>query len=62
MPEFYYNTVTKQVEEGRQSSVNQLMGPYSTREEALKAFEIAAERNEQWEAEDEAWEADDDNE
>lgn len=56
MTEFYYNISTKQVEEGQKSSGDQLMGPYSSREEAARALEIAAERNEKWEEDDEAWE------
>lgn len=45
-PEFFYNTRTGQVEEGRQSVATELMGPYTTREEASRALEIARARNE----------------
>ncbi|WP_058234071.1 hypothetical protein [Devriesea agamarum] len=55
MAEFFYNTVTGQVEEGQQSPVHQLMGPYATREDAAHAFEIAKRRNEAWEDDDRAW-------
>ena len=37
MAEFYYNTRTGEVEEGRRSDWSQLMGPYATREDADKA-------------------------
>lgn len=57
-PEFYYNLSTGQVEEGRQSTGDQLMGPYPSREEASRALEIAAARNEAWEEEDREWDGD----
>ncbi|MCS4492396.1 hypothetical protein [Corynebacterium sp. ES2715-CONJ3] len=41
---WYINTVTGQVELGKQSSVSVRMGPYSSRKQAQRAFEIAAER------------------
>lgn len=37
------------------------MGPYATREEASRAYEIARERNEVWD-EDPAWNDDEDTE
>lgn len=52
MAEYYYNVKTKQVEEGPVSPVEDRMGPYASREDAARAFEIAAERNEKWEEED----------
>lgn len=54
-PEFWFNLRTKQVEEGRQSSWDDLMGPYATREEAAQALEIAKRRNEQADEDDRAW-------
>ena len=54
--EYWYNTKTGKVEEGRQSVWTQLMGPYKTEEEARNALETAAERNESFEAEEEQWE------
>lgn len=57
--QFYYNTKTGEVEEGKQSSFANRMGPYDTREEAAKALEKAQERNEAWEAENECWDDDD---
>ncbi|WP_065247768.1 hypothetical protein [Dermabacter vaginalis] len=53
--EFYYNTKTKQIEEGSQSPAIELMGPYATREEAQHALEHAEERNEEWDQATEEW-------
>lgn len=58
--QYFYNTSTKMVEKGRLSSWEHLLGPYGTREEAEKAAQIAAERNEAWDAADKAWNGDDD--
>ncbi len=55
--EYFYNTKTKMVEQGRQSSWEHLMGPYATREEAAGALEIAKHRNEAWE-DDDRWDDD----
>lgn len=52
MPEYYFNTRTHEVEEGRVSDWSQVMGPYPTREAALRALETARGRNEAWEAQD----------
>lgn len=54
--EYFYNLSSGQVEEGRQSHGNDLMGPYPTREAAQNAFGNAKARNEEWEDEDEKWE------
>ena len=54
-PEYYYNTETGEVEEGRQSSWMDLMGPYATREEAAAALDKAKARNEAADAEQKAW-------
>lgn len=50
---FWYNTRTKQVEEGKESLSMDRVGPFSTREEAERAPEILAERARRW-AEEEA--------
>ncbi|MGP9536884.1 SPOR domain-containing protein [Brachybacterium sp. AOP43-C2-M15] len=55
--QFYYNLSTGAVEEGPQSQVTDLMGPYATREEAQRALQTAASRNEKWDEDDEAWES-----
>lgn len=53
MGEYFYNTRTHEVEEGRRSDWSQVMGPYATREEAERALETARSRNEAWDAQDE---------
>ena len=53
--QFWFNTKTKQVEQGRQSHYSDLMGPYPTREQAQQALDTAAARNEAWDDEDERW-------
>ncbi len=50
--EFYYNTETGQVEQGKQSSWSHLMGPYPTREAAQHALDLARARSEAWDEED----------
>ncbi|WP_308281601.1 SPOR domain-containing protein [Cellulomonas sp. PS-H5] len=50
--EFYYNTETGQVEQGKQSTWSHLMGPYPTREAAQHALEKARSRTEAWDEED----------
>ena len=47
--EWYYNTVTGEVELGPQSPMQNRLGPYATREDAEKALEIAKKRNKKWE-------------
>jgi len=53
--EYFFNTRTRMVEKGRQSSWEHLMGPYATPEEAAGALEIAKARSEQWDEDDERW-------
>ncbi|GAA1487683.1 SPOR domain-containing protein [Brachybacterium sacelli] len=55
--EFFYNLTTGAVEEGRQSSGTDLMGPYSSRAEAQRALTTAAGRNEQWDEDDAEWDS-----
>jgi len=55
MAEYFFNTRTKQVEEGRNSDWHDLMGPYPSREAASKALDTARERTEKWDEQDEAW-------
>ena len=50
--EFYYNTETGQVEQGKQSTWSHLMGPYPTREAAQHALEQARARTVAWDEED----------
>ena len=56
--EYWYNTRTGEVEIGRQSGWTDLMGPYSTEEEARSALTTAAQRNETFDEEGDAWEDD----
>ncbi|MCU1424372.1 MAG: methionine aminopeptidase [Microbacteriaceae bacterium] len=53
MGEWWYNHKTGEVEEGKVSLGSDRDGPFSSREEAAHAPQIAAERARKW-AEDEA--------
>ena len=55
---FYLNVRTGEVEEGKESSWAERMGPYPTAEAARAAFTRAEDRNEEWDAEDKAWRED----
>lgn len=57
--EFYLNTRTGEIEEGKVSGSLNRMGPYPTREAAAEAYERAADRNEAWDEEDKAWRGED---
>ncbi|KAA8816170.1 hypothetical protein [Bifidobacterium vespertilionis] len=50
--QWYFNTVTEQPELGMISPVQHRMGPYKSREDALRAWEIVKERNAKWEEQD----------
>ena len=50
---WWYNHKTGEVEEGQQSLGSDRDGPFATREEALRAPEIAAERARKWREEEE---------
>lgn len=52
MTEWWFNTRTKQVEEGPQSLAADRVGPFATRDEASRALEIIAERARRWAEED----------
>jgi hypothetical protein len=56
---YWVNVDTGAVEEGRQSAAWHRMGPYLTRAEAERAFDIATRRNESWDEEDRRWKDDD---
>lgn len=47
--QYWYNLKTGQVEEGQQSKVSNLWGPFATREEAENSMQKAQDRNEAWE-------------
>lgn len=53
--QFWYNLRTGQVEEGQQSKITELWGPFETRAEAETAMDKARQRNEEWEAESEGF-------
>lgn len=48
MSEWWYNTRTGEVEEGMKSPAIDRAGPFSSREEALRAPDIIAERSRRW--------------
>lgn len=52
MSEWYRNIRTGEVEEGKQSLSSEVDGPYATREDAVRAPEIAAERARKWAEDD----------
>ncbi len=55
MTEYWFNTRTRQVEEGHQSDWANLMGPYPTRADAERALDKARENTERWDREDKEW-------
>ena len=54
-PEYYFNTRTHEVERGKQSDWEFLLGPYATAEEAAKALLIAKTRSKTWDEDDREW-------
>lgn len=44
LPKFWFNTKTAEVEQGPQSLALYRIGPFDTRDEAARAFEILAAR------------------
>ncbi len=56
--EYFFNTRTHAVEEGRVSSWEDLMGPYATREEAEHALDKARKRSAAWDDDDADWRGD----
>lgn len=46
--EWYYNTKTGEVIQGKQEGYIDRMGPYPSREAAAHALDTAKERNKQW--------------
>jgi hypothetical protein len=57
MAEFWFNTSTGEVEEGRVSDWSDVLGPYPTREAAARALDTARTRSEAWDRQDEEWAA-----
>jgi hypothetical protein len=55
-PQFWFNTMTGQVEtDETKGQGKDLLGPYASREEAAQALERARERTEAWDEEDRRW-------
>jgi hypothetical protein len=54
MGDYWFNTRTRQVEEGHQSDWTDLLGPYESREQAERALDTARERTEKWDAQERA--------
>lgn len=52
--EFWFNTTTGEVEEGRVSDWSEVLGPYPTREAAERALATARARSQAWDREDRA--------
>jgi len=53
-PEYWYNTRTGEVEEGKQSIATDRVGPFATPEEASRASERLQQRAAEWAAEEAA--------
>ena len=53
--QWWFNTETRQVEQGRQSHYTHLMGPYESRDAAAAALATAQQRTESWDSDDEKW-------
>jgi hypothetical protein len=60
-PQFWFNVRTGTVETDYDKSQGKdLMGPYSSADEASRALEAAAERTEKWDEEERRWRDGDD--
>ena len=55
---YYYNLVTGKVEHGPVSGWIERIGPYPTYDAAAHALQIARERNEEWQRQNEEWDGD----
>lgn len=51
--QWWFNLDTQQVEHGAGAPNSKRLGPYATESEAAAALELARERTEAWDAEDE---------
>lgn len=56
--DWYFNTVKEIPEQGKKSRIEDRMGPYASREDAIKAWKIVQERNKKWEDDDKKWNRD----
>lgn len=50
--QFWFNLETKRVEVGKQSAAIHRIGPFDTREDAARALDVIAERNQAWQADE----------
>jgi len=57
--EYFFNTTTGMVEEGRQSSGQHLLGPFATFDDASHALKIAEDKSDAWDDDDKAWRGED---
>ena len=53
--EYFFNTTTGMVEEGRQGSWEHLLGPFATFDAASHALDIASDKSDAWDDQDKAW-------
>ncbi|MBC3185158.1 hypothetical protein H7347_00975 [Corynebacterium sp. zg-331] len=53
--QWFYHPGTGEVTQGLRGSWNDRMGPYATREEAERALDTAARRNDAYDAQDDGW-------
>lgn len=56
--QWYFNMVTGQPELGPLSPVDQRMGPYASKQDALDAWEIVKKRNKAWDDQNRQWDGD----
>lgn len=52
--DFWYNVETGEVEVGAQSDWTKLLGPYASREEAMKAMDKVQRNNDAWDEDEES--------
>lgn len=52
---WYFNQVSEEPEYGKLSPSEVRMGPYESREAALKAWKIVKQRNKKWEDDEKRW-------
>ena len=50
--QYWFNTKTNQVEQGRKTLAIYRIGPFATKEEAERAYEIIKERNQKLDEQD----------
>ena len=53
--QWYVNTVTGQIAQGKLWPDTQRLGPYATRDDAANAWTIIEKRNKAWDEDDKQW-------